>query len=164
YTVAGEISAIAAADLNQDGQPDLVVTTGEPASLVVLLGKGDGTFGASVIYSNSLLDTYGSQLAIADFNGDGKLDLALTNSSANEIDVLSGNGDGTFVSPPQVYSGGEGAGAIGVLDANGDGRPDIAVVGGAFLTVMINRGDGSFPRATLYPVPPLALRADNGRL
>ncbi len=157
YTVSGTISALATADLNGDGDLDLIAaSSGSAGGISTLLGKGNGAFAAPVLYSSTQLDVYGMQLSVADFNGDGKLDLALTNQNANQVDVLLGNGDGTFQNPPRVYSGGLEPTAIRALDANGDGRPDLAVVGGYspfyLLSVLINRGDGSFPVRSTDPV------------
>lgn len=159
YPVAGIVEALAAADVNGDGKLDLIVPTGgSSASVSVLLGNGDGTFGNPIVYTNTLLDLYSSQVAAADFNGDGKLDLALTNSQTNDIAILRGNGDGTFQSPPQIYNAGLQASAVIALDANGDNKPDLAVAGGYgsdyLLTVLINRGDGSFPNRITFPVLP----------
>jgi FG-GAP-like repeat/Abnormal spindle-like microcephaly-assoc'd, ASPM-SPD-2-Hydin len=168
YPVSGIIEALAAADLNGDGKPDLIVPTGgTSASVSILLGNGDGTFGNSTVYTSSLLDLYASQVAIADFNGDGKADLALTNSQANDVAILLGNGDGTFQNPPKLYSGGLQPSAVLALDANGDGKPDLALAGGysfdSSLSVSINRGDGSFPSRVTYQVlsdPYSAVAAD----
>jgi hypothetical protein len=168
YDVSGEVEALAVADLNGDGKLDLVAATGGQTSGVsVLLGLGDGTFASPVTYSSNLLSIYSTSIAVADFDGDGGLDLALITSSGanNVVAVLLGNGNGTFQSPPALYSGGLQPQAVVALDAKGDGRPDLAVVGAgaspsfASLTVVINRGDGSFPSRAALPVPKYAYSA-----
>jgi len=162
YPITGEIEALAVADLNGDGKLDLVVPTGGfSAGVSVLLGVGDGTFASPVTYTSTLLSPYSTSVAVADFNGDGKVDLALTNSEApsSAVAILLGNGDGTFQNPPLLYSAGLDPAGVIALDVNGDGKPDLAVVGGyatpSFysVTVLINQGNGSFPNFSTYPVP-----------
>jgi FG-GAP-like repeat len=161
YSLSGNIQAIAAADLNGDGRLDLVVPSGgTSATISVLLGNGDGTFGNPIEYTSNLLSIYSTSIVVADLNADGKLDLALTDSdgSANAVGIVLGNGDGTFRSPPLLYSAGLLPAAVVSLDVNGDGKPDLAVVGGYgvasyfSLTVLINQGDGTFPNPNSYPV------------
>ena len=69
----------------------------------VLLGNGNGTFQPAV---NSATGGAAVSLAVGDFNGDGKLDLATANSAAAIVSVLLGNGDGTFQAPPPLRSHG----------------------------------------------------------
>jgi len=161
YSISGNVQALAAADLNADGKLDLVVSSGgTSATISVLLGNGDGTFGSPVVYTSNLLSIYSASIAVADFNGDGKLDLALTNSEGptNAVDIVLGNGDGTFQNPPLLYSAGLLPTGVVSLDVNGDGRPDLAVAGGYgvlsyfSLTTLINRGDGTFPNPITWPV------------
>lgn len=157
-TITGNIQALAAADINRDGKLDLVVPFGgATAGVAILPGNGNGTFGTPIVYTNNLLNPYGSSVAIADFNGDGKLDLALTNPSSNAnygIAMLLGNGDGTFQSQPLLYDGGFSPSAIVAFDVNGDGKPDLVVAGGygtdESLKVLLNHGDGTFPASVSY--------------
>ena len=109
YSITGVIEALAVADVNGDGKLDLVAATGgTTAGVSVLLGIGDGTFASPVTYTSTLLSLYATSIAVADFNGDGKLDLALTNSEApnNAVAILLGNGDGTFQAQALLYSAG----------------------------------------------------------
>src|SRR5207253_10822225 len=86
---------VAVGDFNGDGVPDLAVANSFPypanRRVSVFFGNGDGTFQAAV---NSPVAGY--QVAVGDFNGDGKLDLAAASSESNTVSVLLGNGDGTF--------------------------------------------------------------------
>src|SRR2546423_753340 len=83
--------AVAIGDLNGDLKLDLAAAT--EGGALVLLAKGDGTFGPRKTYPSGL----GSRsVAIADLNGDAKADLALANWSADTVSVLRGNGNGTF--------------------------------------------------------------------
>jgi FG-GAP-like repeat/FG-GAP repeat len=89
--------ALAVADFNADGKPDALVVNTDDGDwgnvLSILLGNGDGTFQTHVDYTTGGSVT---SVAVGDFNGDGKLDLAVTNKDANTVSILLGNGDGTF--------------------------------------------------------------------
>ncbi|MCU1299756.1 MAG: conserved repeat domain [Candidatus Sulfotelmatobacter sp.] len=117
-----------AADINGDGKLD-VVTNGAS----VLLGNGDGTFVNT--FSMPVNSHAAGNLEIGDINGDGKLDLATTaidfGTSQMMLDILLGNGDGTFQSPvTQVLGSGEVCCApLGMADFNHDGRLDFAIGG-----------------------------------
>lgn len=160
YPIGGNVTALALADLNGDGKLDLVASTGGTAATVyTLLGNGNGTFGSALSYTYSLLSIYGApSIATGDFNGDGKLDLALTNhvTPDNGIDVMLGNGDGTFQNPPLVYGGGLGPEGILAWDFSGSGRPGLAVLGSSYssysVTILANQGNGSLPHPATYPV------------
>ena len=103
----------------------------------------------------------------ADFNRDGKMDVAVGSVGSDghgafpyEIQVFLGRGDGTF-EPPQAYDIGSGTGPIAVADLNRDGFPDLVVVNGACpndlcdnsVSVLIGKGDGSFEPPVNYSVP-----------
>jgi hypothetical protein len=103
-----------------------------------MLSKDFGTFGAAVKYA---VRRSAIEVAVADLNGDGKLDLAVANADSNNISVLMGNGDGTF-QPAVNYAAGGGAGSspstVVVGDFNGDG------VGSDNVSVLLGKGDGTF--------------------
>jgi hypothetical protein len=91
-------------------------------------------------------------VAVGDFNGDSKQDLAIVNTKDNTISVLLGKGDGTFSGHVDYPTGG-GPVSVAVADLNGDGKPDLAVVNQTDNTVsiLLGRGDGTFAPHVDYP-------------
>jgi FG-GAP-like repeat len=173
-------SAIVAGDFNGDGKLDLAVvdynyssvTNSEVGEVSVLLGNGDGTFQPPVQYAVGSSPYSDSDAIVAgDFAGDGRLDLAVTNSADDTVSVLLGNGDGTF-QPQVTYAVGAWPDAIVAGDFTGNGRLDLAVADdfGASVSVLLGNGDGTFQSQVAYAVgnSPHAIVAgdfaDNGHL
>ncbi|MEJ2007037.1 MAG: FG-GAP-like repeat-containing protein [Acidobacteriota bacterium] len=152
-------------DFNADGKPDLLLENGfetASASFQVLLGNGDGTF-TPVPGTPMNVGPAGYTAAVADFNGDGKLDLAVPNglygyavgADTPSIAILLGNGDGTFTQVPNCCgTPGQQADNILTGDFNDDGKLDLAVTingNGAvgtdpagYIEVFLGNGDGTF--------------------
>jgi hypothetical protein len=155
---------IATGDFNGDGKLDLVAAcyswydsgaeTYTNGSILVLLGNGDGTFQVPVSYNAGMTPR---SVAVGDFNGDGRLDLAVANSGSTNVSILLGNGDGAF-RPAVNYGAGPRPGVVAVGDFNGDGKPDLIVTdygsppdfnnGSVF--VLMGNGDGTFQTAVSY--------------
>ncbi len=93
----GNTGNIAVASLRGNGKLDLVIMCSD-VTLRVLLGNGDGTFQSPAAYGaeNAYSSIYAGAPFLADFNGDGKIDVAFVNDNANLAGVLFGKGDGTF--------------------------------------------------------------------
>jgi PKD repeat protein len=161
---------VAAGDVDNDGDLDLVVVAGAFANPVlqtadtrgmfVLLGQGNGTFQAGPTYLTTLsAGQIPASVALADFNRDGNLDAAVSTQVAfnrhDDVLLLSGNGDGTF-GPPVALEGAGSAGEILAGDLNGDGSADL-IVGEqsgfsvrSGLNVLLGQGDGTFGARMTY--------------
>lgn len=109
------------------------------------------TFLAPVSYP---VGTNPNGVAVADFNGDSKSDLAVVNTGvASTVGIMLSNGDGTF-QPRVDYAAGAGSLDARTGDFNGDGKIDLAVVGSQGVNVLLGKGDGSFGAPTQYAAGP----------
>jgi FG-GAP-like repeat len=140
-------------DFNGDGRSDLAVLD-KDLSVSVMLGDTAGglTLAAgSPIPVRSSGTSGGEMLATADFNGDGKLDLAITDPQHSELSVLLGDGAGGFSATGSTFPipGGPEA-PIVTGDFNGDGKQDVAIIGHE-LTVLLGNGAGGFAPAPGSP-------------
>ena len=157
---------IASGDFNGDGIPDFVIGNGPIGnsaspnySATVFLSNSDGSLNRGVNYSNPAFTNYSLQyVAVADFNGDGKLDIAATDNFNHVVQIFTGNGDGTFtVGATYKTDTATGVNPVGLIvgDFNGDGKPDLAVVNNigvpaatADVGILLNNGSGFNPVAT----------------
>jgi hypothetical protein len=147
-----DASSAVVGDFNGDGTPDLALTMRVPQSnvtlLSILLGTGDGTFRPRVDYADGF---NAGSLVTADFNGDGKPDLANANNTDDMVSVFLGQGDGSFHSRV-TYGTARAPGSLAIADFNGDGKQDIAMLScsssGSCLTsalsFLFGNGDGTF--------------------
>lgn len=142
--------AVTAADVNNDGNLDLVAG-GDPNHFVVYLGNGNGTFGAGRSFSTGI---FAYTIAVEDVNGDGILDV-LAAAQDPSINVHLGNGDGTFKPRVSYATGSTPAAALDSMslgDLNGDGFIDIAstAFNDSRLDVLLGNGDGTFKARVSY--------------
>lgn len=128
-------------DFNQDGYADILLYAGD-SDFTVLLGHGDGTF---TLGSATGSFGGGQSFAIADFNGDGFPDIVVSGGYGVGVEVLLGNGDGTFARTPVYLNSGVNPQNVTVGDFNGDGSPDIAVsdLSNQTVTILTNPGSGT---------------------
>jgi hypothetical protein len=167
-------------DVNGDGKLDILLTGGEATSnapaqvgggstFSVFLNKGNGTFEPNDV--SYMVQPVGGRNAIyleqGDFNGDGKIDTAVSLGSMNEVAVFLGNGDGTF-QPPRNISGGVSQPQftnLEVADMNNDGFDDLITSdkNDNTISVMLSNGDGTFQNPIKYAVGsgPVFVAADN---
>jgi trimeric autotransporter adhesin len=144
-------TTLAVGDFNGDGIPDLAVSE---FGIDILLGNGDGTFKARLLAPGNL--PYIEFIAVGDFNGDGKLDLAVAycndtfpTTQPGAVEILLGNGDGTFNLAAASPATGNTPTAIATGDFNGDGNLDLAIPNGNSntVTILLGNGNGTFTAA-----------------
>jgi len=161
YSSGGlNIMAVAVADVNLDGKPDLVALNVDGVG--VLLGNGDGTFQPVLTYRAG--GGWPIGLAVADINGDGKPDILVFGYnplSDGGLWVLLGNGNGTFQTAsaydPTLH------GSFAISDVNDDGKPDLVFTGEVYacsecvsqqvVAVQLGNGDGTFQSPLYYYMP-----------
>ena len=157
---------VTAGDFNGDGILDLAVPVASsyvsraPDTLVVLLGKGDGTFRA---FGKKSVGRFANPFFVtaADFNGDGILDLATTNTGTDSVSIVLGKGNGKFGAPKNFPTGSvpygtaaaalsrrtraDGSAIVDLVSANASTAFETVVAGSyAGLTVLQGNGDGTF--------------------
>ena len=151
--------AVAIADVNDDGHPDIVVLSefsGQSfeSRVWVFLGDGAGNFGTGIETS---LDEYADGLAVGNLNGDSFPDLALASCCGfANTEVWAGTGTGTFSGPTELPVGISSSFPI-LADINGDNKLDLLVATGDAIETLLNvSGEGiptPIPAGTIFPTP-----------
>lgn len=152
-------SRIVGGDFNNDGKLDLAVALG--SNVYVLLGDGDGTFPPAIGSAGPAGSTI-TGLYVADFNGDGNLDLIVTGSkgtSQSFVATLFGKGDGTFMPPVETdFSGSIPTTAV-LADFNGDGVLDLVYATASSIQTLLGNANGSFHTGPSSPLSQIGLGA-----
>lgn len=146
---------IATGDFNADGKLDLAFANHEEKHLTVLLGDGQGGFAPapnSPFAADVKPHTHG--VATGDFDGDGNLDLVTDSWQTDQVEILFGDGKGSFKTSGSLLSVGKHPyQRVRVADVNGDGKADIITtnLGADNVTVLLGDGRGGFNPAANSP-------------
>jgi hypothetical protein len=154
YPLTYTANSVAVGDFSRDGNLDAAIE-GKGPIVTVLLGDGEGGFGKPEYYD--IESGYG-QIAVGEFNGNGVLGLAAADFSlpAPGLDVLTGNGDGTFQAA-RFYPAGVNVPSLAIGDFNGDHKPDVVLLdNGHGAITLLNTGSASFS-----PTTPLVFKKQN---
>lgn len=148
---------IATGDFNVDGHTDLAIANHAIKTVTVLLGNGKGQFSLAPGSPFSVeSNPHPHGIAVADFNGDKKLDIATDSWGENKVLVIFGKGDGTFQTPGLKFDVGKMPyQRLRSADVNEDGSADIVTSNfeSSSVSVLFNDGRGKFTRKD-FPVPP----------
>jgi hypothetical protein len=141
-TLGGASISLGVGDLNNDRKLDIFI--GGNGSSEEVLGNGKGNF-----TEGPLQPVSGFSVALGDFNGDGKLDVATVSPFSHTVSVLLGNGDGTFQAPQNYDTLTQCSGVV-AGDFNRDKKLDLAVTIDSALLIFLGNGDGTFTNAGLW--------------
>jgi hypothetical protein len=150
-------AALAARDLEADGDVDLVVANGGSNSLSVLRQR-EGSFGSAPRTFDAAPAV--SALAAADLDGDADIDLAASSAGGNMIAILGQEADGTFQAGTPLVTGNSPSSPV-AADLDGDGDADLAVTVLFGIDLFLNQGGGAFAERVELPVGsnPVSLEA-----
>jgi hypothetical protein len=134
--------AVAVADVNGDGRPDIITANEVNNTISILTNSGAGSF---VLSTNLTGLSMPFAVVATDLNNDSRKDLVVANYGNNSLSVFTNNGNGVFALASSLSTGPNPM-AVAVADLNGDGRPDLisANYGGGTLSVFTNKGAGQF--------------------
>jgi len=148
YLDAGRSTVVGAADLNGDGHLD-ILATGLQEPIYTLLGNADGTFRPPMTQPLDLQPSEPTSVAFGDWNGDGRVDAALTVVGSNKLLVLPGLPSGGLGTSMDYPTGGF-PWIVRSVDLDQDGKLDLAFTHGPGVGIMLGQGDGTFMSRSDY--------------
>jgi hypothetical protein len=152
----GPVASMTLADVYGNGKLD-IVAVGQDGNVYVARNEGYGLFAHAQVIPiptnhGGLIRGAQDQVTVADFNGDGKPDIIVSETRRNSVSVLLNNGNGAFA-PAQTYSVGGTPTAVAIGDFNRDGKPDIITTNSnGTVSVLMNTGAGAFGAASSYAI------------
>ena len=160
YPVGEAARTTAVADVDDDGDKDLVTACYDQEMVWLMRNRGDATFDPPVNLYSLTIGNHSTFVVATDFDGDGHVDIAATNDYPDTIVFLRNDGSGNF-DPAINYDVGELPLAVEVVDYNLDGDPDILTCnhkldggGGGGISLLLNRGNGTFEPFQTYSLAP----------
>jgi VCBS repeat-containing protein len=144
--------SVAIGDVNGDGRADIVTADGPSNQISVLLGNGDGTFQLPPTLFPSGIVTYTNAVALADLNGDTKLDAVCAGNDG--VTLLLGNGNGTFAAPAPILHGVTRPADVVLAYMDNDSNLDIVTAGidSDDVAILYGNGDGTFDAPSTFAV------------
>jgi hypothetical protein len=151
YTDGQRPRGLTVGDFNSDGRPDLAVALASTNSVDFLFGDDQLAFSKRALTFLDIPNSFPGDLAVADLNGDGRLDLAVSDPGTGKVSVLLGTAQGQFIMNGD-YDVGNSPQAVAAGDLNGDGRTDLVAVNLNSMDgmILLNQAD---PPATTTPPP-----------
>jgi hypothetical protein len=164
YAVGAAPKALLLGDFNRDGKTDLASADSHGNDISVLLQRSAVTTSTQSQTTTGPENLRPTSIAVGDFNNDGKVDVVTANLNSEDLALLAGRGDGTFLDPIPIHGLTETPQNLVTGDFNGDGKLDLAVAqGDGTVSLLLGNGNGTFavgPTVAVGAVPSGLAAAD----
>jgi hypothetical protein len=163
FVVGTRLAGVATGDFNKDGKLDAAVLTGwdccpeQTAGVSIFLGTGDGSFQPPAHYAVSTQAGTPVAMVVADFKGNGILDIAVLLNG--QVSVLMGKGDGTFnpaASSPAGVGNLDMPTGLATGEFDSDSHPDLVIASSSGIHLLAGQGDGTFTIGNSYSLPSIS--------